>query len=113
MGILKSFFGFKTHHDKVMDMIARRREVDRKETAERYLSKNDPLWVAKDLFRIMEETIKYYNANEQERTKAGIVDLIEIMNSIDKEMTSKITKEYSELEETRRSKKYLIKWHKT
>ena len=65
--------------------------------AAKFLTKNDPLWVAEELFSIMEESIQYDDAKGQELTKEFLIDIIGIMNSIDSEMTSKITKDYLNL----------------
>ena len=45
----------------------------------------------------MEESITYDNLTKQELTKEFLVDIIELMNSIDEEYTGKITAEYLKL----------------
>tara|TARA_R100000008_G_C3477527_1_gene112126 strand:- start:166 stop:432 length:267 start_codon:yes stop_codon:yes gene_type:complete len=62
--------------------------------AAKFMAKNDPLWAAEEIFSIMEESIQYDDAIGQDLTKEFLVDIIEIMNSIDKEYTSEVTKEY-------------------
>ena len=65
--------------------------------AAKFLTKNDVLWVAEELYSIMEESIQYDNKQKQELTKEFLVDIIEIMNNIDEEYTGKVTAEYLKL----------------
>ena len=65
--------------------------------AAKYLAKNDVLWVAEELYSIMEESIQYDSVDKQDLTKEFLVDIIEVMNNIDKEYTEKITAEYLKL----------------
>ena len=65
--------------------------------AAKFLAKNDVLWTAEELYSIMEESIQYDNLSKQELTKEFLVDIIEIMNSIDEEYTGKVTAEYLKL----------------
>ena len=65
--------------------------------AAKFLAKNDVLWVAEELYSIMEESIQYDNIQKQELTKEFLVDIIEIMNNIDEEYTGEITAEYLKL----------------
>ena len=65
--------------------------------AAKFLAKNEVLWVAEEMYSIMEESIQYDNTNGQELTKEFLVDIIEIMNDIDAEYTGKITAEYLKL----------------
>ena len=65
--------------------------------AAKFLAKNDILWVAEELYSIMEESIQYDNQDKQELTKEFLVDIISVMNSIDEKYTAKITAEYLKL----------------
>ena len=65
--------------------------------AAKFLAKNDVPFVAGELYSIMEESISYDNLTKQELTKEFLVDIIELMNSIDEEYTGKITAEYLKL----------------
>jgi hypothetical protein len=62
-----------------------------------YILKDDALWVAEELYSIMEESIQYDPVDLQEITKQFLVDIIQIMNGLDKEYTEKITALYLEL----------------
>ena len=65
--------------------------------AAKFLAKNEALWVAEEMYSIMEESIQYDNTNGQELTKEFLNDIISIMNSLDGDYTSKVTKQYLEL----------------
>ena len=65
--------------------------------AAKFLTKNDVQWVAEELYSIMEESIQYDSVDKQDLTKEFLVDIIEVMNNIDKEYTEKITAEYLKL----------------
>ena len=75
--------------------------IKRKQLAKIYAAKflacNDVLWVAEELYSIMEESIAYDSAIKQETTKEFLVDIIQIMNGLDKEYTEKITALYLDL----------------
>ena len=77
--------------------VAIKRKYLAKTYAAKYLACNDVLWVAEELYSIMEESIQYDSEQKQELTKEFLVDIIEIMNSIDEEYTGKITAEYLKL----------------
>ena len=65
--------------------------------AAKFILKNDVLWVAEELFSIMEESIEYDSLAGQETTKNFLVDIIDTMQSLDQEYTEKITAAYLEL----------------
>lgn len=65
--------------------------------AAKFILKNDVLWVAEELFSIMEESITYDSLAGQETTKSFLVDIIDTMQSLDQEYTEKITAAYLEL----------------
>jgi len=65
--------------------------------AAKFILKNDVLWVAEELFSIMEESIAYDSLAGQETTKSFLVDIIDTMQSLDQEYTEKITAAYLEL----------------
>ena len=77
--------------------MAIKRKYLAKTYAAKYLACNDVLWVAEELYSIMEESITYDSESKQEVTKEFLVDIIEIMNDIDEEYTGKITAEYLKL----------------
>ena len=77
--------------------VAIKRKYLAKTYAAKYLACNDVLWVAEELYSIMEESITYDSESKQEVTKEFLVDIIEIMNKIDEEYTVKITAEYLKL----------------
>ena len=60
--------------------------IKRKQLAKIYAAKflacNDVLWVAEELYSIMEESIAYDSAIKQETTKEFLVDIIEIMTAV-------------------------------
>ena len=62
-----------------------------------YIIKEDALWVAEELYSIMEESIQYDPLDLQETTKEFLVDIIEIMTAVDEEYTLQITDEYLKL----------------
>ena len=62
-----------------------------------YIIKDDALCVAEELYSIMEESIQYDSLDLQETTKEFLVDIIQIMNGLDKEYTEKITALYLDL----------------
>jgi len=74
-----------------------KREYLAKVYAAKYLAHDDVLWVAEELYSIMEESITYDSAIKQETTKEFLVDIIEIMTAVDEEYTLQITDEYLKL----------------
>jgi hypothetical protein len=77
--------------------VAIKRKYLAKVYAAKYLACDDVLWVAEELFSIMEESITYDSAIKQETTKEFLVDIIEIMTAVDEEYTLQITDEYLKL----------------
>ena len=77
--------------------VAIKREYLAKVYAAKYLAHDDVLWVAEELYSIMEESITYDSAIKQETTKEFLVDIIEIMTAVDEEYTLQITDEYLKL----------------
>ena len=77
--------------------VAIKRKYLAKVYAAKYLACDDVLWVAEELFSIMEESITYDSAIKQETTKEFLVDIIEIMTAVDEEYTLQITDEYLNL----------------
>ena len=75
--------------------------IKRKQLAKIYAAKflacNDVLWVAEELFSIMEESMTYDSSAKQEVTKEFLVDIIEVMSAVDEEYTLQITDEYLKL----------------
>ena len=75
--------------------------IKRKQLAKIYAAKflacNDVLWVAEELFSIMEESMTYDSSAKQEVTKEFLVDIIEVMSDVDEEYTLQITDEYLKL----------------
>ena len=75
--------------------------IKRKQLAKIYAAKflacNDVLWVAEELFSIMEESLTYDSSAKQEVTKEFLVDIIEVMTAVDEEYTLQITDEYLKL----------------
>ena len=75
--------------------------IKRKQLAKIYAAKflacNDVLWVAEELFSIMEESMTYDSSAKQEVTKEFLVDIIEVMTAVDEEYTLQITDEYLKL----------------
>jgi hypothetical protein len=65
--------------------------------AAKFLACDDVLWVAEELFSIMEESIAYDSPAKQEVTKEFLVDVIEIMTAMNEEFTLKVTDEYLKL----------------
>ena len=77
--------------------VAIKRKYLAKIYAAKYLAHDDVLWVAEELYSIMEESITYDSAIKQETTKEFLVDIIEIMTAVDEEYTLQITDEYLKL----------------
>jgi len=75
--------------------------IKRKQLAKIYAAKflacDDVLWVAEELYSIMEESLTYDSSIKQETTKDFLVDIIEIMTAVDEEFTLQITDEYLKL----------------
>ena len=75
--------------------------IKRKQLAKIYAAKflacNDVLWVAEELFSIMEESMTYDSSAKQEVTKEFLVDIIEVMSAVEEEYTLQITDEYLKL----------------
>jgi hypothetical protein len=77
--------------------VAIKRQYLAKVYAAKFLARDDVLWVAEELYSIMEESIEYDSMTKQEVTKEFLVDIIEIMTSINEDYTLKITDEYLKL----------------
>ena len=77
--------------------MAIKRQYLAKVYAAKFLACDDVLWVAEELYSIMEESIAYDSAIKQETTKEFLVDIIEIMTAVDEEYTLQITDEYLKL----------------
>ncbi len=77
--------------------VAIKREYLAKVYAAKFLARDDVLWVAEELYSIMEESIQYDSMIKQEVTKEFLVDIIEIMTSINEDYTLNITDEYLKL----------------
>ena len=77
--------------------VAIKREYLAKVYAAKYLAHDDVLWVAEELYSIMEESIEYDSITKQEVTKEFLVDIIEIMTGINEDFTLKVTDEYLKL----------------
>ena len=77
--------------------MAIKRQYLAKVYAAKFLAREDVLWVAEELYSIMEESITYDSKTKQEVTKEFLVDIIEIMTAIDEDYTLKITDEYLKL----------------
>tara|TARA_R100000988_G_C3945030_1_gene138186 strand:- start:186 stop:443 length:258 start_codon:yes stop_codon:yes gene_type:complete len=77
--------------------VAIKRQYLAKVYAAKFLAREDVLWVAEELYSIMEESITYDSKTKQEVTKEFLVDIIEIMTAIDEDYTLKITDEYLKL----------------
>ena len=77
--------------------VAIKRKYLAKTYAAKYLACNDVLWVAEELFSIMEESMTYDSSAKQEVTKEFLVDIIEVMSAVDEEYTLQITDEYLKL----------------
>jgi hypothetical protein len=77
--------------------VAIKRKYLAKTYAAKYLACDDVLWVAEELYSIMEESITYDSASKQEVTKEFLVDIVEIMTAINEDFTLKVTDEYLKL----------------
>ena len=77
--------------------VAIKRNYLAKVYAAKFLACDDVLWVAEELFSIMEESITYDSLAKQEVTKEFLVDVIEIMTAINEDFTLKVTDEYLKL----------------
>ena len=77
--------------------VAIKRQYLAKVYAAKFLAREDVLWVAEELYSIMEESITYDSKTKQEVTKEFLVDIIEIMTAIDEDYTLKMTYEYLKL----------------
>jgi len=77
--------------------VAIKRKYLAKTYAAKYLACNDVLWVAEELYSIMEESITHDSASKQEVTKEFLVDIVEIMTAINEEFTLQVTDEYLKL----------------
>ena len=77
--------------------VAIKRQYLAKVYAAKFLACDDVLWVAEELYSIMEESIAYDSAIKQKTTKEFLVDIIEIMTAVDEEYTLQITDEYLKL----------------
>ena len=77
--------------------VAIKREYLAKVYAAKFLACDDVLWIAEELYSIMEESIQYNTKKKQDVTKEFLVDIIEIMTSINEDFTLKITDEYLKL----------------
>ena len=77
--------------------VAIKRQYLAKVYAAKYLACDDVLWVAEELYSIMQESISFDSAVKQEVTKEFLVDIIEIMTGINEDFTLKVTDEYLKL----------------
>ncbi len=77
--------------------MAIKRKYLAKTYAAKYLACNDVLWVAEELYSIMEESIAYDSKSKQEVAKDFLVDIVEIMTDINEEFTLQVTDEYLKL----------------
>tara|TARA_R100000322_G_C5429640_1_gene188292 strand:- start:439 stop:711 length:273 start_codon:yes stop_codon:yes gene_type:complete len=77
--------------------VAIKRKYLAKTYAAKYLACNDVLWVAEELYSIMEESIAYDSKSKQEVAKDFLVDIVEIMTDINEEFTLQVTDEYLKL----------------
>ena len=77
--------------------VAIKRQQLAKIYAAKFLACDDVLWVAEELYSIMEESLTYDSSTKQETTKDFLVDIIEIMTAVDEEFTLQITDEYLKL----------------
>ena len=77
--------------------MAIKRKYLAKTYAAKYLACNDVLWVAEELYSIMEESIAYDSESKQEVAKEFLVDIVEIMTAINEEFTLQVTDEYLKL----------------
>tara|TARA_R100000664_G_C2667026_1_gene80704 strand:+ start:121 stop:393 length:273 start_codon:yes stop_codon:yes gene_type:complete len=77
--------------------VAIKRKYLAKTYAAKYLACNDVLWVAEELYSIMEESITHDSTSKQEVTKEFLVDIVEIMTTINEEFTLQVTDEYLKL----------------
>ena len=75
--------------------------IKRKQLAKFYAAKflacDDVLWVAEELYSIMEESITYDSRSKQDITKEFLVEIVEIMTAFNEEFTLKVTDEYLKL----------------
>ena len=55
-----------------------------KSYAAKFLLNNDALWVAEEMYSIMEESLQYDQTDKQELTKDFLTDIIEIMNKFER-----------------------------
>ena len=77
--------------------VAIKRKYLAKTYAAKYLACNDVLWVAEELYSIMEESIAYDSKSKQEVAKDFLADIVEIMTAINEEFTLQVTDEYLKL----------------
>ena len=77
--------------------MAIKRKYLAKTYAAKYLACDDVLWVAEELYSIMEESIAYDSKSKQEVAKDFLVDIVEIMTDINEEFTLQVTDEYLKL----------------
>jgi len=77
--------------------VAIKRKYLAKTYAAKYLACDDVLWVAEELYSIMEESIAYDSESKQEVAKEFLVDIVEIMTAINEEFTLQVTDEYLKL----------------
>ena len=77
--------------------MAIKRKYLAKTYAAKYLACDDVLWVAEELYSIMEESIAYDSESKQEVAKEFLVDIVEIMTAINEEFTLQVTDEYLKL----------------
>ena len=83
-------------YDRIYFVAIKRKQLA-KIYAAKFLACDDVLWVAEELYSIMEESIQYDSKKKQDVTKEFLVDIIEIMTSINEDFTLKITDEYLKL----------------
>ncbi len=83
-------------YDRIYFVAIKRKQLA-KIYAAKFLACDDVLWVAEELYSIMEESLTYDSSIKQETTKDFLVDIIEIMTAVDEEFTLQITDEYLKL----------------
>ncbi len=83
-------------YDRIYFVAIKRKQLA-KIYAAKFLACDDVLWVAEELYSIMEESLTYDSSTKQETTKDFLVDIIEIMTAVDEEFTLQITDEYLKL----------------
>ena len=62
--------------------------------AAKFLTKDDAEQVAEELYKIMENSIKYDSYEKQESTKEFLIKVIQLVNDVDQNYADKISKAY-------------------